>query len=116
LRLAQNFNKGLPLFGCYFPFHRHTSKHKSPLSYLVDGGNSSLQVAADGSAMYILPTITLRQINSNVSERLVLKVTSMSSMFTLSGLLSEIGSAESFLALPLEALGTEYIVHTQYAG
>jgi hypothetical protein len=77
---------------------------------LPGGGNSSLQVAADGSAMYILPSITLRQMNSNVSEPLVIKVSSMSTMFTLSGLLSEGGSAESYLALPLEALGTEYIV------
>jgi hypothetical protein len=73
------------------------------------GNSSNLQVEADGTAMHILPNI-LRQVNSNVSEPLVVKVTSLGSMVSLSGWVTNFFASEAYLALPLEALGTRYIV------
>lgn len=79
-------------------------------------GNSSLHVEADGTVMYNLPTGVnnkiMTQVKANVSEPLVVKVTSlmMNSMVTLSGLVSAKAASEAYLALPLEALGTRYIV------
>jgi hypothetical protein len=78
--------------------------------------NSSLQVAADGTAMRSdLPT-SLIQMVANVSQPLVVKVTSLSSVVTVSGWASTSRGSEAYLALPLEALGTRYIVPSTMVG
>jgi hypothetical protein len=87
-----------------------TNAQAAQITIEVPGeGNSSLQIEADGSAMYSLPH-SIRQANANMQQPLVVKVTSLSSMVTVSGLASRRGSSEAYLALPLEALGTRYIV------
>jgi hypothetical protein len=72
-------------------------------------GNSNLQVAADSSVVHILPQ-TIRQENANVSQPKVVKIASSSSLVTVSGLANSEYVGEAYLALPLEALGTRYIV------
>eukprot|EP00775_Hariotina_reticulata_P013882 gene13882-14002_t len=72
-------------------------------------------VEADGSAIHTLPT-TLVQLDANLSQSLVVKVTANSPV-TVSGFhSSDAFLSESFLALPLEALGTHYIVPSVFVG